>query len=1083
MAGTQSRRYTIFIDNTEAQRNVDQLKEKAKKLTDEITRIKDAGGDATKKMQQLGSTQQQITSLENSIKNGLTKSLRDLQNEVRHLENLFQRATDPTQIEELNGQLNAARQNLLRYEAEVLNIERAQRQLNAQNRTMGQFMTNFLASFAGNVASDFFSSLTDAITDFIGQIGPAVSEYQKFMAVLKVGLGNELAAKAAISQLTNLSSLTPLEMDGLTENFIKLVNRGFRPTNEELTKLGDLAYSLGKSLDQMVEALLDAQSGEYERLKEFGIRASKANGEVTLAFKGHTVTVKENEKAVRDVILAYGAMEGVAGTMIGVSKTMEGVNSNMSDTIKQLATNIGRFLAPSWLAVKSAITSVIASLVELTKPRGLDEITIEMVELNRTIQSLESGMVPLLNRYDELTMKATKLGGETKLSKKEQSELKTIIDSITQQMPSAVTEFDNYGNAIKISTDRVREHIAAEKERLKLINKDRIEETKKVFAANEKELAAMQSRIDQINKTGSFTTRQLSVGLGGTPSVDQVKATEDQVNKVLARYKELKGQQMGLQRQLEIDTGEFLKEQQAKIDGDTKVVESATTTDKKLEDGRKRARQQLEDFVNKVSARKLSGFEREVLESETRYKQLREQLLKYGIDTKQLDETQLQERTLIYQKHFADLAAEYGKNQNILTDSLLSRRKQGQADSTARLMKTLDDFAKSAARKNANDVAAAEMQVLISSGAEKLKAQQELLDAQRKQELDNTELTATDRARINAEYDQKEWDTTVAFYQQKVNLISNYLSGVLSVYEQWSSLQKDRDDRELTRDRAANEKKKEQFKRQLDAKVISQQDYDKKVGAMDEQLLAKERAAKKKQFDREKIANIAKAIMGTAQAVVQALTAGPFIGPILAAVTGALGTAQIAIIASQKAPEFGKGGRLVGPKHDSSYKGMPVYNPEDGTIQAYMEGDEGILKRSAMYDRKPYTATGTISQIASMFNSMHGGASWENGARLQPSWMNYTAKPVNFSAVTTTMTNVRTFATGGRYTTDSTPAPVESGPATDPELKNLLTQNTLVLIALNENLSNGIHAYVGLKQLQTEQDRAAAVRDAATFKG
>ena len=52
-------------------------------------------------------------------------------------------------------------------------------------------------------------------------------------------------------------------MEELTESFIKLKNRGFDPTKEELTQIGDLAASQGKSFDQLTEAILDAQTGEF----------------------------------------------------------------------------------------------------------------------------------------------------------------------------------------------------------------------------------------------------------------------------------------------------------------------------------------------------------------------------------------------------------------------------------------------------------------------------------------------------------------------------------------------------------------------------------------------------------------------------------------------------------------------------------------------------------------------------------------------------------------------------------------------------------------------------------------------------
>lgn len=69
-------------------------------------------------------------------------------------------------------------------------------------------------------------------------------------------------------------------MSEWTESYIKLVNRGIKPTTDELTAMGDIAMSQGKDIDQFIEALLDAMTGENERLKEFGITASK-NGKTT----------------------------------------------------------------------------------------------------------------------------------------------------------------------------------------------------------------------------------------------------------------------------------------------------------------------------------------------------------------------------------------------------------------------------------------------------------------------------------------------------------------------------------------------------------------------------------------------------------------------------------------------------------------------------------------------------------------------------------------------------------------------------------------------------------------------------------
>jgi hypothetical protein len=93
----------------------------------------------------------------------------------------------------------------------------------------------------------------------------------------------------------------------------------------------------------------------------------------------------------------------------------------------------------------------------------------------------------------------------------------------------------------------------------------------------------------------------------------------------------------------------------------------------------------------------------------------------------------------------------------------------------------------------------------------------------------------------------------------------------------------------------------------------------------EEQELEDERARlKTKQAKLDKASSLASAIMNTAQGVSSALSAGPF-GIPLAVLIGALGAAQIAVIASQPIPQFSEG-------TDSSPEGLAVVNEEGGEL-------------------------------------------------------------------------------------------------------------------------------------------------------
>ena len=169
------------------------------------------------------------------------------------------------------------------------------------------------------------------LQSFVGKVVEARAEFEKFDAVLTNIFQSKEIGSGALAMLTDFASKTPYQLNELTGGFIKLVNRGVYPTFQEMTKMGDLASSQGKSFDQLVEAIMDAQTGEFERMKEFGIKASKSGDLVKLTFKGVTKEVKNNEQAIKDTIIGYGAMTGVAGSMEVVTKTLGGKLSNLED--------------------------------------------------------------------------------------------------------------------------------------------------------------------------------------------------------------------------------------------------------------------------------------------------------------------------------------------------------------------------------------------------------------------------------------------------------------------------------------------------------------------------------------------------------------------------------------------------------------------------------------------------------------------------------------------------------------------------------------------------------------------------------
>ena len=96
---------------------------------------------------------------------------------------------------------------------------------------------------------------------------------QKLQASLKTLTGSTESAADAFRFIENISKQLPESVEDTAQAFIRMKSLGLDPSEEALISYGTTAAAMGKDLMQMVEAVADATTGEFERLKEFGIKS------------------------------------------------------------------------------------------------------------------------------------------------------------------------------------------------------------------------------------------------------------------------------------------------------------------------------------------------------------------------------------------------------------------------------------------------------------------------------------------------------------------------------------------------------------------------------------------------------------------------------------------------------------------------------------------------------------------------------------------------------------------------------------------------------------------------------------------
>jgi hypothetical protein len=170
----------------------------------------------------------------------------------------------------------------------------------------------------------------------------ANADMQRLSAMMEVATGSTQKAGAAMADLQKFAAETPFTLNQVVEGFIRLKNLGLDPSIETMRSFGNTASAMGKDVMQFIEAVADAATGEFERLKEFGIKASKEGDNVKFTFQGVTTTVRNSADAITAYLKGLGDESGVfAGSMAKQMDTIDGKLSNLEDAASRFATALG----------------------------------------------------------------------------------------------------------------------------------------------------------------------------------------------------------------------------------------------------------------------------------------------------------------------------------------------------------------------------------------------------------------------------------------------------------------------------------------------------------------------------------------------------------------------------------------------------------------------------------------------------------------------------------------------------------------------------------------------------------------------
>lgn len=215
-------------------------------------------------------------------------------------------------------------------------IKTARRELTRANNMISRWHKNSVAAFTKTAkAASIASAAIGGIAIKTGLT--EAMDLEGYKMQLETATKDTKKASEIMRYAINMANRTPFEGGELVEGAAKFEAMGLS-AKKWLTYAGDMAAATNKSFDQSVEALIDAQTGELERLKEFGITKAMILEKGEKMFAGVQIANNNgqivNQEKFNEAMLALmedkftGGMEKQATTIRGMWSTVTGVIKN-----------------------------------------------------------------------------------------------------------------------------------------------------------------------------------------------------------------------------------------------------------------------------------------------------------------------------------------------------------------------------------------------------------------------------------------------------------------------------------------------------------------------------------------------------------------------------------------------------------------------------------------------------------------------------------------------------------------------------------------------------------------------------------
>lgn len=840
-----------------------------------------------------------------------------------------------------------------------------------------------------------FLSGADASGDLYNQL----AEYAPLMREAKLSASEFVSL---IAETEKAGVFNDKGVDAIKEGFISL-REGTKGTKDAIAGLGIDVEDMYTKMESGNLSYFDALKLISKEIEKTGNKSTKTGTAIADIFRG------AGEDAGFDFISNLHNMNTELEKSINNSdeyaqlkqRELE-INEDLNSVWMKL-TGTGSALNSLYLGMKSGLVDLLGSIAGVRTEAMEAKDAFE--DQARKVIDLNKNLTPLITEYENLNSKS-------KLSKDEHIRLKKVVGEIGSILPSAVTSWDEYGNAVSISTDRITEYIDKQKLILRYKNKKAIDSETEAIKNNTRQLKRYQKLLQTVS-SDDYQNRN-SKGNGAIPN----KLSDKEINEVRSKVVELTDLIAGAEGNLEQLTGDYLDKFIEKESDKTKTVESEiekrkslenlaakykisfqkSTTNERLRSMISAKRREIER-LNAQKDREKKDAERETKAEESRLENNRKksvsELERELVDVKKAQADLIDQKLAMKQDGFAKDMEVQKVNHDRRIESLKAQQKDISVIKDAEILENSKRFNQ-----------AIETQIEAENKLHELKKQAITHKYASKTVKDSNEgwSDGIDVFGLSPE----QWEGVFGKLDENGEALMSWservqgiLQAVGNAWGKYYDYVNSQEARNLKRFERSTNDKKESLKDRYDRGLIDKENYDKQVDKLDKEVAKQQAITEYNRAKREKTMSLFDIASSTAVAVMKAYEMSPgTLGMPWSGIIAAMGLAQAGVVAAAPLPDKGfyyggftgssgsqsdQYGTITGYVHDNEYV-VPKVELEDPAVSKMVESIEA--KRSGYVDSLSGGQTGNDIELIGLISSTNALMSYliDNGIDSVVNW-------------------------------------------------------------------------------------------------